>query len=456
MAVAPGGSAFSNEQHARLKAPASAWYGLFVLVMTTLFAFVDRQILNLVGPSLQTSLGFTDFQIGMIQGLGLAIFASVAAYPMGWLADRFGRRLILAIGILCWSLATGISGLQDSFGGLFLGTIGIAIGEAGVAPIIYAMIPDLFPERQRSTATFIFYGASLIGSGAGMAIGGAMLQWLSGSAHDLPLWIAGIDTWRIAMVLVALPGPLFCLLVLTMPLGGNANRRPLKDAAAGDPTMIGFVPYARSQSRTLACFFAVVLVMNIPLASSLTWFPLALPRAFGVDPTTIGVALGTAITIATLIGVFLPGIVLKLWRRPVAEKPLRAVAIFMGLAAVPTVFLPFTTTAFQAYAVATIQGALGIAACALMPGLLQDLAPPHLRARVLAALTIAAPFALAASPMAIGTASSLIGGPRNILVAMTIVNLPSLITAAILISFARGPYAATVRAIQLGFSREQA
>src|SRR3546814_5705392 len=106
---------------------------------------------------------------------------------MGWLADRFARRLILAVGIICWSLATGISGLQNSFGGLFLGTVGIAIGEAGVAPIIYAMIPDLFPERQRSTANFIFYGASLIGSGAGMAIGGGMLQWLSGSAHELPL-----------------------------------------------------------------------------------------------------------------------------------------------------------------------------------------------------------------------------------------------------------------------------
>src|SRR3546814_8739598 len=62
-----------------------------------------------------------------------------------------------------------------------------------------------------------------------------------------------------------------------------------------------------------------------------------------------------------------------------------------------------------------------------MPGLLQDLAPPHLRARVLAALTIAAPFALAISPMATGLMSSLIDGPRDILLAMTIVNLPSLI-----------------------------
>jgi MFS family permease len=438
------------------KTPASAWYGLFVLVMTTLFAFVDRQILNLVAPSLQTTLGFTDFQIGMLQGLGMAIFASVAAYPMGWLADRFGRRLILAIGVACWSLATGVSALQNSFGGLFLGTIGIAIGEAGVAPIIYAMIPDLFPERRRNAANFIFYGASLIGAGAGMAIGGATLQWLSGSATDLPSWLAGLDTWRIAMLMVALPGPLFCLLLLTMPIGASGNDRPLVGAVAGEPAGIGFLAYARAQRRTLAFFFAIVFVINIPLSSSLTWFPLALPRAFGIDPASVGVALGTAITVATLVGVFLPGLVLKLWRGGADQKPLRAFAIFTGLAAAPTALLPFATTAFQAYAIATMQGALGIAACALTPGLLQDLAPPHLRARVLAALTIATPLALAASPMAIGTVASLIDGPRNLLLAMTIVNLPSLIASAALISLARPSYAATVLALRSDSPREQA
>src|SRR3546814_15731026 len=104
------------------------------------------------------------------------------------------------------------------------------------------MIPDLFPERQRSTANFIFYGASLIGSGAGMAIGGGMLHWLSGSAHELPLWLAGIDTWRLAMMMVAMPGPLLCPLVPTMPLGDNSDRLPAKYAAAGGPAMIGCVP----------------------------------------------------------------------------------------------------------------------------------------------------------------------------------------------------------------------
>jgi MFS family permease len=219
------------------RAAALAWFGLSVLLMTTLFALVVRQMLSLIAPSLQTTLGFTDLQIGMLQGLGMAIFACVASYPMGWLADRFGRRLILAIGVVIWSAATFCSAFQGSFGGLFACTIGIAIGEAGLAPIVYAMIPDLFPERQRSTANFIFYGASLLGAGAGMALAGALLQWLAGSQHDFPAWLAGIDTWRMAMMAVALPGPLFLLLVATMPLG---KRLPFQrqESASADPTMV--------------------------------------------------------------------------------------------------------------------------------------------------------------------------------------------------------------------------
>src|SRR3546814_10917773 len=119
--------------------------------MTTLFAFVVRQMLSLVAPALQTSLGFSDLQLGMLQGLGMAVFASVASYPMGWLADRYGRRLILALGVACWSLATGLFAFQQSFGGLFAATIGIAIGEAGLEPIVFALIPDLFFEDRKST-----------------------------------------------------------------------------------------------------------------------------------------------------------------------------------------------------------------------------------------------------------------------------------------------------------------
>ena len=429
-----------------------AWYGLVVLLMTTLFAFVVRQMLSLIAPSLQTTLGFSDWQLGMLQRLGMAVFASVASYPMGWLADRFGRRLILALGVACWSLATGLSAFQDSFGGLFVATIGIAIGEAGLAPIVFALIPDLFPERQRNTANFIFYGGSLLGAGLGMAFGGALLQWLAGAPDALPTWLAGVDNWRIAMMIIALPGPLFFLLVLTMPVAKMTAANPGAEADWGASR--DFLPYARAHWRTLACVFGSIFAMAVAMTSGVMWFPLALPRAFGIDPATVGVGLGTAITVATLVGVLLAPALLRLRRGDAELDPLRVAAIFVALTPLPAVLLPFTASAFQAYFVAGVQGALGIAASSLMPGVLQNLAPPPLRSRVLALLGIVNALALAASPLAIGALSGLIDGPRGMLQAIAVVSLPSLIISAVLMMLAPRPYAATLRAIRPHPSQE--
>jgi MFS family permease len=89
-----------------------------------------------------------------------------------------------------------------------------------------------------------------------------------------------------------------------------------------------------------------------------------------------------------------------------------------------------------------------------MPGVLQNLAPPHLRSRVLALLGIVNALALAASPLAIGWISGLIEGHRGTLYAITVVSLPSLIVSAILMAFAPRPYAATLRAIRPRLSKD--
>jgi MFS family permease len=423
-----------------------AWYGLAVLLMTTLLALVVRQMLSLIAPSLQTTLGFTDLQIGMLQGLGMAIFACVASYPMGWLADRFGRRLILAIGVGIWSLATFFCAFQHSFGGLFVGTIGIAIGEAGLAPIVYAMIPDLFPERKRNTANLIFYAGFMLGAGIGMALGGALLQWLASAPASLPESLKGVDSWRIAMGLIAIPGSLFFLLIVTMPAARQRlSSLHASDGSGANEANLDVLPYAKTHWRTLVCVFGSIFAMAVAMASGLTWFPLALPRAFGIEPATVGVGLGTAVTVATLIGVFLPGIGLKLGRY---AAPIRVASFFVWMTPLAAAFLPFTTSPFQAYVVAAFQAAMGIAGSALMPGIIQDLAPAHLRSRVLALLGIVNALALAASPLAIGLISGVIAGPRGMLYSITVVSVPSLLAAAILISLAHRPYAVTVRTLR--------
>jgi MFS family permease len=76
-------------------APVSAWYALGVLTLVTLFAFIDRGVLVLQAEVIRKEFNLSDLQLGFLQGTGVAIFAALASYPLGWLADRFDRRVVL-------------------------------------------------------------------------------------------------------------------------------------------------------------------------------------------------------------------------------------------------------------------------------------------------------------------------------------------------------------------------
>jgi MFS family permease len=249
------------------------------------------------------------------------------------------------------------------------------------------------------------------------------------------------------MMAAAILGPLFFLLVLTMPRGRKPAVQSETRAGDGVP-MQNFLPYVKAHWRSLVCVYGSIFAMAVSMTSCLIWFPLALPRVFHIDPTTVGVGLGAAIAVATVVGVLMPVVVLWVRRRATNPQPLAIARVFVWLTPLPAAFLPFITSPFQAYCIAAVQGALGVACSSLMPGVLQDLAPPHLRSRVLAILGIANALALAVSPITIGFLSGLMPSPRGILLAITAVSLPSLAASAVLISLASRPFAATVRAIR--------
>src|SRR3546814_18998423 len=105
-----------------------------------------------------------------------------------------------------------------------------------------------------------------------------------------------------------------------MPLtksGGGAVRT----AAVDEHAPRDFLPYARANRATLLCVFGSIFAMAVAMNSGMMWFPLALPRAFGIDPTTVGVGLGTAITVAPLIGVAMEPALLKPRGRGDALEP---------------------------------------------------------------------------------------------------------------------------------------
>lgn len=433
---------------ARARAPASAWYALGVLVLTTLFAYVDKQILSLIAPSLQTSLGFSDLQLGALQGLGLAIFASIASYPFGWLADRFGRRLLLAIGAAIWSASTAFCAFQSSFSGLFLGTIGVAIGEAGLGPIIFALIPDLFPRRQRNSANFIYFAAAVLGAAAGMALGGATLVWIDSVRHNLPAVLAAMETWRLALLIVAAPGPLFVALILSIRVKARHSApTPSTAPSPSAPALVPMAPFAKSNWKTLAGIFGAIAAYALPVNCTFVWLPVAIPRAFGTDAANVGVNMGIAIAIGSIIGLLLPAVANKLLRDPSSLQSVNLARVFLLLAMVPSTFLIFASSPWHVYAAAGGQAAFGLATASLMPGILQDISPQPLRARILAMLGIANGISAGLSPFLVGVASDSISGTRDVLTAIVVVGLPGWLASFALLSFVRMPMQRTINAL---------
>ncbi|WP_182911935.1 MFS transporter [Sphingomonas cavernae] len=415
------------------RAPASAWFALAVLVGATLFSFVDRQILALVAEPLRESLDLSDLQLGALQGLGLAIFAALASYPMGWLSDRYDRRLVLCAGILIWSCATAACAFQTSFEGLFASTVGIAVGEAGLAPIVLSIIPDIFPRRQRTLANFIYFTAALIGAAIGIGLGSVTLGWLTENVASLPGMLGELEPWRVAMIVVALPGPLFIALVAMLKV-----RRPQISAAHNGPAdastaATGLLPYVRQHWKTVFFIFSAMAAYNIGIGSTLIWIPAAIHRAFGVPLATVGLQLGAMLGVASIIGLICSGSALKFLPGDKALLPLRIATAAFVIAMAATFMLPLIQFHWQGLAIVGVQMGAGMGAAALMPGVLQDISPPHLRGRIISILSIVGAVAQGVSPMLVGAISTTINDPRGVLQALAIVATPGWLVAAYLI-----------------------
>jgi MFS family permease len=430
-------------------APFSAWCAVAVLVGVTIFSFVDRQILAVVASPLRESLGLTDLQLGAMQGLGLALFAAIASYPIAWLADRFDRRLILCIGIAVWSIATAACAFQTTFEGLLIATIGIAVGEAGLGPIVWAVIPDLFPGRQRATANLVYFLAAILGTALGLSISGATFGWLAVHGATLPGFFGQMEPWRATMLFVALPGPLFIVLVATLKLKGHrAAAVATADAFANRLATSGFITYAKRHFATLACVFAAVAAYNIGIASTLVWLPTALPRILDIDPASVSLQLGMAIGPASLVGVGVSALCVRFWRGDRSNMAPRIAAIAFLIAAAPTTLLPFVTATWQALALIAVQFAAGLAAASVLPSIIQDISPSHLRARNFGVMTIVALVPQGLSPLVIGGLSEVLGGAHGLISAIAIVGAPAWLLAAVLIWLCQTGFRRTVAEVQ--------
>jgi MFS family permease len=429
----------SNEQ--REAAPGSAWFALSVFVLATVFGFVDRQIISLLAEPIRHALNLSDTQLGLVQGLGFTIFTTLLIYPLGVMADRYDRRLVLSLCVIVWSLGTAACGLTRNFPELLLATTAIAAGESGLMPIIYSALPDIFPYQQRVLANRIFYLAGIFGIALGLAFGGAAIKALNSHHTLLPIELRSWEAWRLTFFAVALPAPLivFAIALLHLPRSRSVSQ-PNETA----PVDVG--GYIRSQRLTVTLIFSSIGMYCFAYGAGFAWFPVVLERLFGVSPGDAGIALGLLFAVSTVAGVVISGWAMRFYLPKYGKAaPLRIGMIAMLFGLTPSPLMLLAKTSGEIMVLYAVLGVAGVTAGALTPNLIQDLAPSGLRARISAIFGIIVGLIGGGSGMIVGIISDhLHNEPKALLLSIVIVGTPGWLAAWWLMRRAIDPFYGTL------------
>src|ERR1700674_3731138 len=121
---------------------------LLVLTALNLLNYADSNVLFAVQPLVQDEFHLSKAQLGYLTSAFLG-FYMVAAPFVGPLANRYSRKLIIALGSIFWSGLTPLTAFTHTYTELLIRHTLVGIGEATFVTIAPTFVADLFAEDRR-------------------------------------------------------------------------------------------------------------------------------------------------------------------------------------------------------------------------------------------------------------------------------------------------------------------
>jgi EmrB/QacA subfamily drug resistance transporter len=197
------------------------WWTLVAVCTGVFMLLLDVTIVNVALPDVERafSASLSDLQ-WVISGyaLTLATFLLTA----GSLADRFGRRLMFAIGLVAFTAASLLCGLATGPLFLILARAGQGVGGAIMFATSLALLADAFRGRDRGNAFGVFGAITGVAVAVGPVLGGAITSSLS---------------WR-WIFFVNLPIGVLALAITLLRVGES------RDPQAAPPDPVGFATFS--------------------------------------------------------------------------------------------------------------------------------------------------------------------------------------------------------------------
>jgi MFS family permease len=271
----------------------SRYQVLFFLSLACGIAYIQRAALMVPLKEIAS-----DLDIDLTRDMGRVQSAWYLAYglmqlPSGWLADRFGSRLVLTLLMVAWSVATLLTAFAVNFISLTLLWSIMGAAQAGALPCAAKALGQIFPESQRARSTALL--------GVGISIGGALAPVLAATILEgLTPWADSwhVSGWRILLASYAIPGMLWAILFLAVV---SARKLPTTHGRSTAAPPIDWSRMFTSGSLMLLCTQQFLRAYG--MVFFMTWFPTFLQKARGVTQLESG-----WLTTCTGVGIGLGGL----------------------------------------------------------------------------------------------------------------------------------------------------
>lgn len=158
-------------------------------------SFSDRMVMSISLPFIGKDLGLSTVMQGAVLS---SFFAGYALFqiPGGILADKFGFRKMMTIGIGWWSIFTFLTGQMISYPLMLICRCLFGIGEGSFPGASWKCIATYFPLKKRGTATAIQSTVNTLGPAVASIVAAAIIATLG---------------WRHVFMLLAIPGLIVAL-----------------------------------------------------------------------------------------------------------------------------------------------------------------------------------------------------------------------------------------------------
>jgi ACS family hexuronate transporter-like MFS transporter len=323
------------------------WVVCGLLFFATTVNYIDRQVLGILAPDLQHTIGWSEVQYGYIVTAFQAAYA-VGLLLAGRLLDRMGTKAGYAWALIFWSFAAMAHALARTPLHFGMARAALGLGEGGNFPAAIKAVAEWFPRKERAFATGIFNA----GTNVGAIIAPAVVPW-----------IALTFNWQWAFIITGAIGLSWLFLWFWLYEAPERHKRVSKEELAfirQDPEEPGVhIPWLRLVSYRQTWTFAIGKFMTDPIWwFYLYWIPKFLNEQYGLTLSKLGpplIAIYLIADVGSIGGGWISSALLKKgWSTNAARK---TTMLAMALAVTPIVFAARASSLWLAVALVGLAAA---------------------------------------------------------------------------------------------------